>query len=86
MYIRYIYKLCSMHLQWGNYTEAAFTLMLHAKKLQVSAKTVVDLWRCNIGNYKKISGLLVMSLVFSGMTFLLRKCLENMLRLQHKDY
>ncbi|XP_062507511.1 dedicator of cytokinesis protein 1-like isoform X2 [Corticium candelabrum] len=34
MYIRYIYKLCSMHLQWGNYTEAAFTLMLHAKKLQ----------------------------------------------------
>jgi hypothetical protein len=34
MYLRYIYKLCNMHLQWGHYTEAAFTLMLHARKLE----------------------------------------------------
>ncbi|XP_078065470.1 dedicator of cytokinesis protein 3 isoform X1 [Mustelus asterias] len=29
MYIRYIHKLCDMHLQADNYTEAAFTLMLY---------------------------------------------------------
>ncbi|XP_046881359.1 dedicator of cytokinesis protein 3 [Hypomesus transpacificus] len=28
MYIRYIHKLCDMHLQAENYTEAAFTLLL----------------------------------------------------------
>uniref|UniRef100_A0A8K9Y208 Dedicator of cytokinesis 3 n=1 Tax=Oncorhynchus mykiss TaxID=8022 RepID=A0A8K9Y208_ONCMY len=29
MYIRYIHKLCDMHLQADNYTEAAFTLLLY---------------------------------------------------------
>uniref|UniRef100_A0AAX7TPX1 Dedicator of cytokinesis 3 n=1 Tax=Astatotilapia calliptera TaxID=8154 RepID=A0AAX7TPX1_ASTCA len=29
MYIRYIHKLCDMHLQAENYTEAAFTLLLY---------------------------------------------------------
>uniref|UniRef100_A0A8C1RY47 Dedicator of cytokinesis 3 n=1 Tax=Cyprinus carpio TaxID=7962 RepID=A0A8C1RY47_CYPCA len=29
MYIRYIHKLCEMHLQAENYTEAAFTLLLY---------------------------------------------------------
>uniref|UniRef100_A0A8C8CKM5 Dedicator of cytokinesis 3 n=1 Tax=Oncorhynchus tshawytscha TaxID=74940 RepID=A0A8C8CKM5_ONCTS len=29
MYIRYIHKLCGMHLQAENYTEAAFTLLLY---------------------------------------------------------
>ncbi|XP_062923856.1 dedicator of cytokinesis protein 3 isoform X7 [Mobula hypostoma] len=34
MYIRYIHKLCDMHLQADNYTEAAFTLMLYWELLQ----------------------------------------------------
>ncbi|XP_069792936.1 dedicator of cytokinesis protein 3 isoform X11 [Narcine bancroftii] len=34
MYIRYIHKLCDMHLQVDNYTEAAFTLMLYWELLQ----------------------------------------------------
>ncbi|XP_064422203.1 dedicator of cytokinesis protein 3 isoform X2 [Latimeria chalumnae] len=34
MYIRYIHKLCDMHLQSDNYTEAAFTLLLYWELLQ----------------------------------------------------
>ncbi|XP_012925868.1 dedicator of cytokinesis protein 3 isoform X5 [Heterocephalus glaber] len=34
MYIRYIHKLCDMHLQTENYTEAAFTLLLYCELLQ----------------------------------------------------
>ncbi|XP_066947355.1 dedicator of cytokinesis protein 3 isoform X4 [Macrobrachium rosenbergii] len=33
MYIRYIYKLHDLHLPAGNFTEAAFTLQLHASQL-----------------------------------------------------
>lgn len=33
MYIRYIYKLCDLHIPADNYTEAAFTLKLHADTL-----------------------------------------------------
>ncbi|XP_028908598.1 dedicator of cytokinesis protein 3 isoform X6 [Ornithorhynchus anatinus] len=33
MYIRYIHKLCDMHLQAENYTEAAFTLLLYCELL-----------------------------------------------------
>lgn len=33
MYIRYIYKLHDLHVPAGNYTEAAFTLQLHANQL-----------------------------------------------------
>lgn len=33
MYIRYIYKLRDLHLPAENYTEAAFTLKLHADQL-----------------------------------------------------
>ena len=33
MYIRYIYKLCDLHLSCGNHTEAAFTLKLHSELL-----------------------------------------------------
>ncbi|KRG01267.1 dedicator of cytokinesis protein 1 isoform X1 [Drosophila mojavensis] len=29
MYIRYVYKLCALHMEFDNYTEAAFTLKLH---------------------------------------------------------
>ncbi|XP_076363419.1 dedicator of cytokinesis protein 3-like isoform X2 [Tachypleus tridentatus] len=36
MYIRYIYKLCDIHLPAENYTEAAFTLKLHADLLSWS--------------------------------------------------
>ncbi|KAK2163113.1 hypothetical protein LSH36_85g03072 [Paralvinella palmiformis] len=33
MYMRYLYKLKELHLQSSNHTEAAFTLLLHAKVL-----------------------------------------------------
>ncbi|CAJ0946087.1 unnamed protein product [Ranitomeya imitator] len=34
MYIRYIHKLCDLHLQADSYTEAAFTLLLYWETLQ----------------------------------------------------
>ncbi|XP_077992462.1 dedicator of cytokinesis protein 1-like isoform X2 [Glandiceps talaboti] len=36
MYLRYLYKLCDLHLECDNYTEAAFTLQLHADRLKWS--------------------------------------------------
>ncbi|KAL1137917.1 hypothetical protein AAG570_009612 [Ranatra chinensis] len=33
MYIRYVNKLCDLHLECDNFTEAAYTLKLHAKLL-----------------------------------------------------
>ncbi|KAH8388441.1 hypothetical protein KR093_006384, partial [Drosophila rubida] len=33
MYIRYVYKLCALHMEFENYTEAAFTLKLHTELL-----------------------------------------------------
>ncbi|KAM7361679.1 dedicator of cytokinesis protein myoblast city isoform 1-T2 [Cochliomyia hominivorax] len=33
MYIRYVYKLCDLHMEFDNYTEAAFTLKLHTELL-----------------------------------------------------
>jgi hypothetical protein len=35
MYIRYLHKLTELHLGCDNYTEAAYTLMLYARLLQV---------------------------------------------------
>lgn len=32
---RYLYKLCDLHKECDNYTEAAYTLLLHAKLLKV---------------------------------------------------
>ncbi|XP_013793448.2 dedicator of cytokinesis protein 1-like, partial [Limulus polyphemus] len=40
MYIRYIYKLCELHLPAENYTEAAYTLKLHADLLSWSNCTL----------------------------------------------
>ncbi|XP_069755178.1 dedicator of cytokinesis protein 2-like [Narcine bancroftii] len=36
MYIRYLYKLRDLHLECENYTEAGYTLLLHAKLLKWS--------------------------------------------------
>ncbi|MBN3290076.1 DOCK1 protein, partial [Polypterus senegalus] len=36
MYIRYLYKLCDLHKECDNFTEAAYTLLLHAKLLKWS--------------------------------------------------
>ncbi|TWW81996.1 Dedicator of cytokinesis protein 1 180 kDa protein downstream of CRK [Takifugu flavidus] len=36
MYIRYLYKLCDLHKECDNYTEAAYTLLLHARLLKWS--------------------------------------------------
>ena len=36
MYIRYVHKLKDLHLESDNYTEAAYTVMLYAKLLNVS--------------------------------------------------
>uniref|UniRef100_A0A8C7Z7G6 Dedicator of cytokinesis 1 n=1 Tax=Oryzias sinensis TaxID=183150 RepID=A0A8C7Z7G6_9TELE len=38
MYIRYLYKLCDLHRECDNYTEAAYTLLLHAKLLKLAKK------------------------------------------------
>lgn len=38
MYIRYLNKLYDLHLSCDNFTEAAFTLELHAKLLNWSDK------------------------------------------------
>ncbi|KAM4747063.1 dedicator of cytokinesis protein 5 isoform 2-T2 [Rhinophrynus dorsalis] len=38
IYIRYLYKLRDLHLNKENYTEAAYTLLLHAELLQWSEK------------------------------------------------
>ena len=36
MYIRYIYKLCHLHVACENFTEAGFALLMHAYLLDVS--------------------------------------------------
>lgn len=33
MYIRYVYKLCDLQMEFDNYTEAAYTLRLHTERL-----------------------------------------------------
>ncbi|XP_071039760.1 dedicator of cytokinesis protein 1 isoform X2 [Parasteatoda tepidariorum] len=43
MYIRYLYKLCELHLDCENYVEAAFTLKLHAKLLRWSDEPLSQL-------------------------------------------
>ncbi|XP_068171002.1 dedicator of cytokinesis protein 3 isoform X4 [Antennarius striatus] len=43
MYIRYIHKLCDMHLQADNYTEAAFTLLLYWELLAWEQRPLKDL-------------------------------------------
>lgn len=34
---RYLYKLCDLHKECDNYTEAAYTLLLHARLLKVNS-------------------------------------------------
>uniref|UniRef100_UPI001EAEAA4B dedicator of cytokinesis protein 1-like n=1 Tax=Oncorhynchus gorbuscha TaxID=8017 RepID=UPI001EAEAA4B len=41
MYIRYLYKLCDLHKECDNYTEAAYTLLLHAKLLKMWEEAIV---------------------------------------------
>ncbi|XP_031549558.1 dedicator of cytokinesis protein 1-like [Actinia tenebrosa] len=40
MFIRYVYKLCDLHLSVDNFTEAAYTLRLHADLLEWSDEQV----------------------------------------------
>ena len=40
MYTRYIYKLHDLHLPAGNYTEAGFTLQLHANQLHWTSRVL----------------------------------------------
>ncbi|XP_061903202.1 dedicator of cytokinesis protein 3-like isoform X3 [Entelurus aequoreus] len=42
MYIRYIHKLCDLHLQADNYTEAAFTLLLYWELLHWDERPIKD--------------------------------------------
>ncbi|NWY12834.1 DOCK2 protein, partial [Aphelocoma coerulescens] len=39
MYIRYLYKLKDLHISYENYTEGAYTLLLHARLLTWSEET-----------------------------------------------
>lgn len=45
MYIRYVNKLCDLHLECDNFTEAAYTLRLHSKLLNWSDNTLQPLLR-----------------------------------------
>ncbi|KAK9692481.1 DHR-2, Lobe A [Popillia japonica] len=47
MYIRYVNKLCDLHLECGNYTEAAYTLQLHSKLLNWSDDVLPPLLKTN---------------------------------------
>nr|CAD7428798.1 unnamed protein product [Timema monikensis] len=47
MYIRYVNKLCDLHLECDNYTEAAYTLKLHSKLLNWSDTTLPPLLKSN---------------------------------------
>ena len=40
MYTRYIYKLHDLHIPAGNFTEAGFTLKLHASQLSWSTRVL----------------------------------------------
>lgn len=42
MYIRYLHKLCDLHVECENYTEAAHTLLLYTKLLRVR----LSVWVC----------------------------------------
>ncbi|XP_075063292.1 dedicator of cytokinesis protein 5 [Mixophyes fleayi] len=44
IYIRYVYKLRDLHVSKENYTEAAYTLLLHAELLQWSDKPCAPHW------------------------------------------
>lgn len=43
MYIRYVNKLCDLHLECDNFTEAAYTLQLHSNLLNWSDETLPPL-------------------------------------------
>lgn len=43
MYIRYVNKLCDLHLEFDDHTEAAFTLKLHSKLLKWNDKLLQPL-------------------------------------------
>ncbi len=45
MYIRYLYKLCDLHLECDNYIEAAYTLALHARLLKWTDEPLPQLLR-----------------------------------------
>lgn len=38
MYVRYVHKLCDLHLNCDNFTEAAYTMMLYAQLLKVKVE------------------------------------------------
>ena len=45
MYIRYVNKLCDLHMEFDNYTEAAFTLKLHSNLLHWNETNLSPLLR-----------------------------------------
>lgn len=47
MYIRYVNKLCELHLECDNYTEAAYTLKLHSQLLDWSDQPLPPLLHSN---------------------------------------
>ncbi|XP_022903729.1 dedicator of cytokinesis protein 1 isoform X3 [Onthophagus taurus] len=52
MYIRYVYKLCDLHKECMNFTEAAFTLQLHTKLLEWSTDPLSPLLRIDRDKYR----------------------------------
>ncbi|KAM6105462.1 dedicator of cytokinesis protein 1 isoform 6-T6 [Pterocles gutturalis] len=64
MYIRYLYKLCDLHKECDNYTEAAYTLLLHAKLLKMweeaiaLGKELAEQYENEMFDYEQLSELL----------------------------
>ncbi len=53
---RYLYKLCDLHKECDNYTEAGYTLLLHAKLLKVTPHMFI--WLDMLFTFEDVSGCL----------------------------
>lgn len=81
MYIRYVHKLCDLHLSCSNYTEAAHTLLLYTRLLRVSWFTHYFLHWLPLS---KLVIYVLVALYYSGQMILLISCwlAPNILRLR----
>uniref|UniRef100_A0A8C2AWS1 Dedicator of cytokinesis 5 n=1 Tax=Cyprinus carpio TaxID=7962 RepID=A0A8C2AWS1_CYPCA len=65
IYIRYLYKLRDLHLDCENYTEAAYTLLLHAELLEVWTVII----KCSFGVFVFLAELFLLCLTFKCLNY-----------------
>ncbi|XP_029814277.1 dedicator of cytokinesis protein 2 [Manacus vitellinus] len=64
MYIRYLYKLKDLHISYENYTEGAYTLLLHARLLTMweeaihICKELAEQYESHVFDYEMLSDIL----------------------------